>query len=203
MTQLSRNPGAVPYLAVGWLWYLGTLVPVIGLVQVGGQAMALFIIIAWGIFEATAGRRRRKIILSLTTIAALLAGMVSSWVQAGHWRSCEALFSHAIRVTGDTYMAHHHWGMALTEQGRLDEAVARYRQAIASAPAYSHAYNNLAIVYVKQGRLDEAVPVFKQAIRLNPTNASFHRNPALAYHQQGQSLEAEAVMEHLRGLSGK
>lgn len=185
---------------MGWLWYLGTLVPVIGLVQVGGQAMAdrytyvpfigLFIIIAWGIFEAAAGRRPRKIILSLTTIAALLAGLVSSWVQAGRWRSSEALFSHAIRVTGDNYMAYHHWGMALTEQGRLDEAVARYRQAIALAPAYSHAYNNLAIVYAKQGRFDEAVPVFKQALLLNPTHASFHRNLALAYHQQGKSLEA-------------
>ena len=80
------------------------------------------------------------------------------------------------------------WGMALTEQGRLDEAVARYRKAIVLAPAYSHAYNNLAIVYAKQGRFDEAVPVFKQAIRLNPTNASFHRNLALAYLPTGEEL---------------
>jgi hypothetical protein len=100
-----------PYLGVGWLWYLITLAPVIGLVQVGGQAMAdrytyvpfigLFIIAAWGIAEATAGWRRRKTILSLSAAAVLLACLASSWMQAGYWRNSESLYFEAIRVNDD------------------------------------------------------------------------------------------------------
>jgi protein O-mannosyl-transferase len=200
-----------PYLAVGWLWYLITLVPVIGLVQVGGQAMAdrytyvpfigLFIIIAWGISEATAEWRHRNTILSLSAAAVLLTCLVSTWVQAGYWRNSESLYFEAIRVAGDNYMAYHHLGMAYTNQGRFDQAIAMYKKSIAVDPSYSHAYNNLGIVYARQGRFNEAVDNLKFAIRLNPNNVSFYRNLALAYSQQGKKEEAEAVMEQVKWLS--
>ena len=143
-----------PYLAVGWLWYLGTLVPVIGLVQVGGQAMAdrytyvpyigLFIIVAWGVSAATAGWRHRETILSAGGRGRTRwPALVSSWVQAGYWRNSETLFTHSIRVTGDNYLAYHHLGMAFSNQGRFDQAIAMYQKTLAIAPAYPRAYNNL------------------------------------------------------------
>jgi protein O-mannosyl-transferase len=202
-----------PYLGVGWLWYLITLAPVIGLVQVGGQAMAdrytyvpfigLFIIAAWGIAEATAGWRRRQTILSASAAAVLLACLASTWMQAGYWRNSESLYFEAIRVTGDNYMAYHHLGMAYTNEGRLDLAIAAYKKVIAIDPSYAHTYNNLGVIYAKQGKFDEAVEEFKQAIRLIPSNVSFYRNLALAYSQQGKKAEAEAVLEQVKWLTGK
>jgi hypothetical protein len=202
-----------PYLAVGWLWYLGTLVPVIGLVQVGGQAMAdrytyipyigLFIILAWGVSAATVGWRHRETILSLGAAAVLSASLVSSWGQAGYWRNPETLFTHSIQVTGDNYLAYHHLGMALTNQGRYDQAIAMYRKTLAIAPGYPPAYNNLGIAYARQGHLNEAVELFKSAIRLTPGNVSYYRNLALAYSQQGKKSEAEGVREHIKWLSGQ
>ncbi|MEW6657611.1 MAG: tetratricopeptide repeat protein [Thermodesulfobacteriota bacterium] len=200
-----------PYLAVGWLWYLGTLVPVIGLVQVGGQAMAdrytyvpfigLFIIAAWGISEATAGWRHRSIVLSTSAAALLLACLLASWGQAGYWRNSETLFTRAIDLNSNNYMAYHHLGMDLVNRGQLDQAIAMYQKTLSLAPQYPSAYNNLAIAYAKQGRFKEAIPHFKEAIRLTPDNVSFYRNLALAYNQEGKKSEAEAVMEQVKWLS--
>ncbi len=202
-----------PYLAVGWLWYLGTLVPVIGLVQVGGQAMAdrytyipfigLFIILAWGISEATARWRHRKIVLAGSAAALLLACLLASWGEAGYWWNSKTLFTHAIELNPDNYMAYHHLGMDLVNRGQLDQAVAMYQKTLALAPKYPSAYNNLAIAYAKQGKFKEAIPLFKEAIRLTPENVSFYRNLALAYSQQGKKAEAAAVMEQVKWLSGR
>jgi hypothetical protein len=202
-----------PSRAVGWLWYLVTLVPVIGLVQVGGQAMAdrytyvpfigLFIMIAWGMSEAAANWRHRKTALSTMAAALLLACLMSSWGQAGYWRNSESLFIHAIQVNPNNYMAYHHLGMALTNQGKLDQALAMYKKSIEVDPSYPHAYNNLGIVYARQRKFNEAVENMKIAIRLNPTYINFYRNLALAYQQQGKLAEAEAALEHVQRLSGK
>jgi protein O-mannosyl-transferase len=202
-----------PYLAVGWLWYLGTMVPVIGLIQVGGQARAdrytyipligLFVMIAWGVSEATAGWRRRRVLLSSAAAAALLACLLATWVQLGYWRSSETLFTHALQVDPTNYMAYHHLGMALANEGKIDQAIDMYRKTLAVAPEYPSAYNNLAIVYAEQGRYDEAVPLFKAAIRLTPNNISFYGNLALAYQKQGKISEAEAVLAQIRWLSGE
>lgn len=201
-----------PYLAVGWLWYLGTMVPVIGLVQVGGQAMAdrytyisfigLFIIVVWGIFELTAHWRFRKAILALGTAAVLVACWWATWVQIGYWRNSETLFVHAIRVTGPNYMAYNHLGMYYANEGKEDQAVLMYKNALAVAPGYPPAYNNLGIIYANRGRFDEAIANFKKAIQLTPGNPSYHRNLALAYSKQGKQAQAEAVMEHVRWLLG-
>ena len=201
-----------PYLGVGWLWYLGTLVPVIGLVQVGGQAMAdrytyipfigLFIIVAWGVFEITARLPYRKLIVSTGAAAVLLACLLSTWVQAGYWRSSETLFRHGMAVSKSNYMAYHHLGMAYANQGRIDEAIALYRKTLQVAPAYPPAYNNLAVAYARQGKFEKAVPLFKAAIKLSPNNLSYYANLALAYRQQGKKAEAEALTAHIQWLSG-
>jgi tetratricopeptide (TPR) repeat protein len=200
-----------PYLRVGWLWYLGTLVPVIGLVQVGGQAMAdrytyvpligLFLIVTWGACEATAGLRYRKIIGSAGAAALLLACLLSSWGQAGYWRNSETLFIHAININPNNYMAFNELGRAFTNEGKLDQAIAMFQKSIEVDPSYPNAYNNLGVVYARQGRLKEAVADFKIAVQLKTTDASFCRNLALAYRQQGKKSAAKAVMEKLKWLT--
>jgi protein O-mannosyl-transferase len=201
-----------PYLGVGWLWYLGTLVPVIGLVQVGGQAMAdrytylpfigLFIMVAWAASEATASWRHRKIVGS-TAAAVLLACLLSSWGQAGYWRNSETLFIHAINMNPNNYMAFNHLGMAFTNGEKFDQAIAMFQKSIEVDPSYPNAYNNLGVVYARQGHLEEAVANFKIAVRLKPTDPSFYRNLALAYRQQGNISEAEAVLERVKWLTGR
>ena len=202
-----------PYLAVGWLWYLGTLVPVIGLVQVGGQAMAdrytyvpligLFIIVAWGAYEITANWRHKKILRSTGAAAMILACLLASWGQAGYWRNSETLFTHAIDMNPNNYMAYHHLGMDLANKGRLNLAIAMFKKTLAIAPAYPPAYNNLAIAYAREGKFIEAVPLFKKAIQLNPYDASFYRNLALAYRREGKELAAKAVIDQVKRLAGK
>jgi hypothetical protein len=202
-----------PYLTVGWFWYLGTLVPVIGIIQVGGQAMAdrftyipvigLFVMIAWGVSEATAGWRNRRLLLSTAAAAALLACLLTTWVQAGYWRNSETLFTQALQADPTNYIAYHHLGMALANEGKIDQAIDMYRKTLAVAPQYPSAYNNLAIIYAERGSYDEAVSLFKEAVRLAPNNISFCRNLALAYQKQGKISEAEAVNAHIRWLSGE
>jgi protein O-mannosyl-transferase len=201
-----------PYLGVGWLWYLGTLVPVIGLVQVGGQAMAdrytyvpligLFIIIAWGTSEVSDSWRHRKIV-GAAAVAVLLACLVSSWGQAGYWRNSEALYIHAININPNNYKAFNQLGIAFTNEGKLDQAIAMFQKSIEVDPSYPDVYNNLGVVYARQGRLKEAMADFKLAVRLKPSDVSFYRNLALAYRQQGKKVEAKATMEQMKGLTGK
>ena len=202
-----------PYLLVGWLWYLGTLVPVIGIIQVGGQAMAdrytyvpfigLFVMLAWGVSAAATAWRHRRILLSIGAAAALLACLWSTWVQVGYWRNSETLFNHALKIDPTNYMAYHHLGMALYGEGKVNQAIDMYQKTLAVAPEYPSAYNNLAIVYAEQGRYHEAVPLFKAAIRLTPNNISFYRNLALAYQKQGKIAEAEGVQAQIRWLLGE
>ncbi len=199
-----------PYLAVGWLWYLGTLVPVIGLVQVGGQALAdrymyipsigMFIIVAWGIFAVTKHWRHQKVVLALGSAVVLCACFWATWIQVGYWRNSETLFTHTIQVTGPNYMAYHHLGTDLVNRGKLGQAIALYKQTLAIAPSYAPAYNNLGCVYARQGRFEEAVPYFKEAIRLSPYALSFYRNLAQAFLDQGKKSAAGAVQEQVRWL---
>jgi len=198
---------------VGWLWYLGTLVPVIGIIQVGGQAMAdrytyvpfigLFVMLTWGVSAATTAWRHRRILLSIGAAAAFLACLWSTWVQVGYWRNSETLFNHALKIDPTNYMAYHHLGMALYGEGKVDQAIAMYQKTLAVAPQYPSAYNNLAIVYAKQGRYNEAIPLFKAAIRLFPNNIDFYRNLYVAYQKQGKLAEAEAVQAQIRWLLGE
>lgn len=164
--------------------------------------IGLFIIVAWGACEATAGWRHRKIIGAAGAAALLLACLLSSWGQAGYWRNSETLFIHALNINPNNYMAFNHLGMAFTNEGKLDQAIAMFQKSIEVDPSYPHAYNNLGVAYARQGRFKEAVANFEIAIRLKPTDASFYRNLALAYRQQGEKSEAEAVMEKLKWLTG-
>ena len=189
-----------PYLAVGWFWYLGTLVPVIGLVQVGYQALAdrytyvpligLFIVIAWGMADITANWRPRKIILATLAGALFLILKALSSQQVDHWRNSITLFKHNIKVTADNWLAHNNLGVALADQGQIEEAINHYQEALRLKPNYQDAHSNLGIALADQGRVEEAIDHFQEALRLRPNDEEAHNNLGIARASQGRINEA-------------
>ena len=189
-----------PYLPVGWLWYLGTLVPVIGLVQVGGQAMAdrytyvpfigLFIMVSWGAADLLARWQYRSIALPITAGLALLACAIIARGQARYWRNTMALWAHALEVTSENYVAHNGLGVALVDQGRNDEAIAHYSEALRFKPNFREAHNNLGNALVSLGRSAEAIPHFSKALLLKPDSAEVHNGLGAALARQEKVTEA-------------
>ena len=182
--------GRRPYLPVGWLWYLGTLVPVIGLVQVGSQAMAdrytyvpltgIFLAVAWGVPEALRAWRFRRTALALAGAAALLALAAAARVQAGLWKSSTTLFRHALAVTSGNWMIHSNLGFALEKEGLRAEAVSHYREALRIRPECAEAHNNLGVYLWEMGAREEAIRHFREALRHKPGLASARRNLEIA-----------------------
>lgn len=166
------------YLFTGWLWYLGTLVPVIGLVQVADQALAdrytyvpltgLFIIVAWGVPDLIARWRFRKPALAVSAIALLLALSICAHRQQHHWRNTSTLCEHAFEATQDNYVAHFCMAGDLLRQGRTNQAIAHYRRSLQIKPTYFKALGGLAAAFRRQGRTDLAVKYYKQAVRYKP-----------------------------------
>jgi tetratricopeptide (TPR) repeat protein len=201
------------YAIVGWLWYLGTLVPVIGLVQVGIQTMAdrytyvplvgLFTLVAWGGADLAVwlGRRRAwaPAALRVAAAAALVALAVVAHAQTRHWRDSVALFQHTLAVTGPNPIAHNNLANALLDRERSDEAIAHYRRAVEIAPAYLVAQHNLCRALVARGRVDEAIEQYGRALRATPGSAGMRRSLAALLASQKRSDEAiEQYRESLR-----
>ena len=189
-----------PYLMVGWLWYLGTLVPVIGIVQVGAQAMAdrytylpligLFIMAAWGVSDLTVSWKYRKesLILLAGTVLSIL--MISTWFQLQHWKNSSALFENALQKTKNNAVAHSVLGIVLYKQGKVPEAVGHFQEAIRIDPAHSSSYNNLGLVLRNQGKIEEAIVYYQEAIRNNPRNTEALNNMGSALYALGRKQEA-------------
>jgi Flp pilus assembly protein TadD len=198
-----------PYLTVGWLWYLGTLVPVIGLVQVGSHAMAdrytyvpligLFLMIAWGVPEIVKRFRPATAVLPVLAGAMLSALTVCTWLQLRHWKNSSALFTHALNVTASNSLAHTNLGVALDSQGRLEEAMSHYREALRIKPHDADAHHNLGVALAKHGRLKEAMSHYREALRSRPDYADAHHNLGVALAKQGRLKEAAShYIEALR-----
>lgn len=189
-----------PYFIIGWLWYLGTLVPVIGLVQVGRQAMAdrytyipligLFIILAWGAAELTQKLRHRRIVLAALAGFALTLCMISTWFQVRHWKDSFSLFSHAVDVTVDNYVAHHSLGIAWEEKKRYDRAIHHYSEALRIKPDFAKAHNTLGGVLLLQGDLESAIRHYSKALQIEPDNAKTHYNLGVVSERQGDLKSA-------------
>jgi len=167
-----------PWLTFGWLWYLGTLVPVIGFVQVGDQAMAdrytyvpligIFIAIAWGLAEAVKTHRLLRRCIAATAAMLLAALCIVTRVQTRYWSDDTALFSHALQVTRDNAVAHSTLGVVLYQKGRTKEAIAHYAEALRIDPNYAEVHNNLGLALVADGRLEAAIAQFHEALQLLP-----------------------------------
>jgi tetratricopeptide (TPR) repeat protein len=198
-----------PYFAVGWFWYLGTLVPVIGIVQVGEQAMAdryayvpligIFIILAWGISGLLEKWDPRKKVLPIAAGAVILVLMVVSWVQVGQWKNSITLFKHAISVTENQYpsfaSAYDNLGYALAKKGDIGAAITHYKTAIKINPNYANPYNNLGAVLAQQGSLKEAITHYKTAIKIDPNFAKAYNNLG---HALGKKGEIGAAITHYK-----
>jgi protein O-mannosyl-transferase len=194
-----------PYFLTGWFWYLGMLVPVIGLVQVGGQAHAdrytylpqigFALAIVWAITDLTASWHWRRPVLLGVSLSALIALTVCTWKQIGYWRNDESLWGHAIACTAGNYTAHNNLGYILAAKGRNTEAIKQYQQALELNPNFSDCANNLGTVYLHQGQLDNALGYYQQALTINPGFAEVHNNLGILLTKQGKTTEA---IEHYR-----
>jgi tetratricopeptide (TPR) repeat protein len=207
---VSRQRRRQPFLLVGWLWFIGTLVPVIGLVQVGSQAMAdrytylpsvgMLILTIWGAYELTRRWRHQATVLSLAGAAALVLCMALTRQQLGYWQDSETLFRHALKVTRNNYIAHNNLGSALNEKGQTEEAISQFEQAILIKPNYAVAHNNLAVVLGKHGQTDGAIREFQEVIRLKPNDADAHNNLGNVLGKQGRINEAISQFQEVLRL---
>ena len=191
-----------PYLPVGWLWYVGTLVPVIGLIQSGDQGMAdrytyipligLFIIISWSVSEFGTNWRHRRIVFALTASTLLLALSVCTLLQIRYWKNDITLFTHALKVTEENFVAHNNLGAALARQGKLKDAISHFMEALRISPHYERAHFNLGLARDKQGEIDEAIVHFSEALQIKPDYPEAHNGLGVALARQGRLEEAIA-----------
>ncbi len=195
-----RARKSAPYLLIGWLWFLGTLVPVIGLVQVGGQALAdrytyvpligVFIAIAYGTDDFLARCRISNVIPSVTAGAVLVGCLCVTEYQLRFWQNSQTLFAHALEVTKDNAIAHINLGVALEQDDHRPEAITEYRKAIEIEPRRFQAHNNLANLLATTGAQDEAFREYQEALRLNPDTAVTHINFATLLAEMGRFDDA-------------
>ncbi|HEV2391765.1 MAG TPA: tetratricopeptide repeat protein [Verrucomicrobiae bacterium] len=181
-----RSRGRRPYAWVGWLWFLGTLVPVIGLVQVGRQAMAdrytyipllgVFVIVAWSAQELLGTWHYRSVAWWAAGGALIGLCAISTRRQAGYWRDNETLWTHAAAVTRNNFLAYNNLGLVYEKQGRLDEAALEFQEVVRLRPEDAETRGNLANVYCRQGRIERGLAEYEEAARLKPESAEVHHN---------------------------
>jgi Flp pilus assembly protein TadD len=197
-----------PYLLVGWLWYLGMLVPVIGLVQVGGQAMAdrytylplvgILIAVAFGAHDLAKRFPNGNKLAGIAATVSLMACLFVTERQLRHWHDSVALFSHAVGVTENNALAHMSLGFALYQEKRLDDAIVELKWALKLRPTPVDAHNILGAVLLGKGRVDEALAQFDIALKLRPDDPSAHNNRAAALFRKGDT--AAAIVEYETAL---
>jgi tetratricopeptide (TPR) repeat protein len=188
-----------PWLLVGWLWYLGTLVPVIGIIRAGDQAMAdrftyipqvgLWLMIVWSLRERVTAARWRLVLPAAASLA-LAACVVTTRLQLRHWRESQSLFGRALAVTGNNALAHTNYGFALLEHGQADEAMKHFRRAVTLMPRYPKARLNLGVGLGTLGQSDEAIAEYREAVRLDPGYAAAHYDLGLELAEAGRLDEA-------------
>ncbi len=201
---------ARPYLLVGWLWFLGTLVPVIGLVQVGLQSMAdryayvphigLLAAVVWGVHDLASTERLRRG-AAVVAACAVLALSAVTWHQLGFWKDHETLFRHAIAVTRDNSPAHAGLAAWLGTHGRPAEALAHAREAVRLAPRNLIAWKNLSVALRVEGSPQEAVSAAQEAVRLAGSDAESWRYLGLAQREAGDPAEAKRALDEALRLA--
>jgi tetratricopeptide (TPR) repeat protein len=189
-----------PWLLAGWLWFLGTLVPVIGLVQVGDQALAdrysyfpligIFIAITFAVAKWANGSRWPKIACAVAGVLILSACLALTENQLRYWHDSESLFTHALAVTKDNALAHLNLGAALQDQKQLSQALVQYQEALRLDPTRHEAYNNIGRILSDQGKPQAALDYCRESARLNPKSPFSHNNLGLILMELGRFDEA-------------
>ncbi len=184
-----------PYFALGWFWFLITLVPVIGIVKVGGQSMAdrytyipitgLFIMVAWGIPEMINGLRYRQWIIGLFSGAVMITVTALTWQQLGYWRSNTVLYRHSLKVTGNNPVINYNLGSALHIKGDIYAAIHEYQQVLQMDPSYVNAHYNYGHALQTLNQFDAAIQEYKMTILLAPNHKHVHYNLGVALHEKG------------------
>ncbi len=189
-----------PWLVVGWLWYLGMLIPVIGIVQISFYAHAdrytylpqigLYIAIVWVVAGLTTTWRYRGQILATAASIIIVALAVCTWRQISFWKNDESLWKHAIACTRGNYIAQNNLGYDLAARGRTEEAVRHYQKALQINPDCVDCNNNLGTALLRQGKLNKALECFRHALAVDPTFAEAHNNMGILLARQGRVDQA-------------
>ena len=189
-----------PFLPVGWLWFAGTLFPVIGIVQVGGQAMAdrytyipsigLFIMAAWGIPKIFEKRRYAKEVLAASSALCLLCLPILTWMQVGYWRDTMTLFDHALNVTKNNWPVYNMRASVFDSLGNRARAIEDFDRSIEINPLYAETYNNRGLVHNSMGNHIRAIDDFDRALEINPLYADAYNSRGLAHNSMGNYMRA-------------
>jgi protein O-mannosyl-transferase len=194
------NAIRLPYLAVGWFWYLGTLIPVIGILQVGSQSMAdrytyiplvgIFIMIVWGLQDALHRLIKGKTIFCVVSVSVCSLLMYVSWTQTSFWKDSETLFTHAINVTSRNALAYYNLGKALEDKGDKDGAIGNYEKALQIEPNDPETHSSLATLLGEKGLFSEATTHFNTALGINPRSIETMVNLANVLLRMGNTDSA-------------
>ncbi len=189
-----------PYFIMGWFWYLGMLIPVIGLVQVGWQGHAdrytylpqigLYLAGTWAFADLTASWRRRRVLLIAAAPLVVAALSCSASIQTSYWRNSETLFTHALAVTKHNDVAENNLGIIFLQNGQLDDAISRLQAAIDLRPENGPAHNNLAKALLQKGRVAEAMVHYRKFLEIEPANVEARNILGTALIQRGRIREA-------------
>ncbi|HEY4285280.1 MAG TPA: tetratricopeptide repeat protein [Chthoniobacterales bacterium] len=189
-----------PFLITGWLWFLGTLVPMIGLVQVGLQPRAdrytylsqigLYILIACGAASVAGRSRRGRVVIAAAAVGAIAASIVLTRIQTTYWRNSEALWRHAIETTPTNYIAYNDLGTLLLHQNQPETAMAELQQAIQLKPDFENAYVSIGSALMLLDRIDDAIGYYLKALQIHPDSAEDWSNLATALLKKGNNSEA-------------
>jgi Tfp pilus assembly protein PilF len=184
------------YLVTGWLWYLGTLVPVIGLVQVGAQAMAdrytylpsigIFIMAAWGAGELLGKWRYRRSGLGIAAAIVLVILLICTRRQVRYWQNSITLFGHTLAITEKNFLMHNNYGLEMFNKGQLDEAAVHFDKALQINPSFSKARSNKGRVLLEQGKFDAAIAQITEVTVDKPDWAEAHYLLGVAYARKGE-----------------
>ncbi|MFZ0932658.1 MAG: tetratricopeptide repeat protein [Syntrophobacteraceae bacterium] len=189
-----------PYLTIGWLWFAGTLAPVIGIVKLGnfGRAdrftyiplIGLFIMVAWGVPELLKNWRYRKEALVASSALILCSLSIATWTQVGYWNNSISLYDHSIEVTGNNDTILNNRGVAYGQLGNLRHAISDYEVAIEINPKNVEIYNNLGLAHGKLGDHGQAIEDFDRAVGIDPGHVEAHFNRGIAYDKLGKHRQA-------------
>jgi protein O-mannosyl-transferase len=209
--RFARTRG---YLFVGWMWYVCTLIPVIGLVQVGDQAMAdrytyipligLFITIAWGLPELLARYAFRKTVLAIAAAVVLLAMAVSTYIQLGYWQNSVTILERAVEINPNDRFAHANLGAVFVRKGSYDEAIVHFEKALQIDPCDLMSQLNIGVAFFRKDKIDLAVNHFEKAMAIDPCDIPTRLNLATGLAKQGNTQQAiEQCNEILRMAPGR
>lgn len=198
-----------PYLMAGWLWYICSLVPVIGIVKVGSQGMAdrysyipligLFVMVVWGVADRSRKWAKGAVVCSTMAAVVSLTCAAAAWRQVTYWSDTTTLFTHVLATDKNNFMAYFCLGVELEKAGKLAEATAYYQKTISIAPWYSNPYCQLGNIYAREGKFAQALEMYDKAVAMEPDSFDSHTNRALFLSNQNRM--DEAVEGYYRALT--